>query len=351
MAEQQESRREILAKSLDEAVSKASEPAAEAAPPPEPTQTEQPLATARSRDESGKFAKADEKKASGASSPSDAPKVGAVAVSDAKAARKYPSTWKRDYEPVYRKLEANPEFSAVLDEIERRENDHLKQIGQYKPNVEFATTIRKALEPYQQTFQQLNMQPEQAIQRLLQTDHQLRTAPEQARPALMMQLLQSYGMTPEALQAAPQVDPTVYALQNQLQQTQQKVDSFMTSIQRDMEKNAQTEIESFREGHPFLDDVREDMAKLIQHGMASSLQEAYEKATYASPVTRNKVLAEQQAKAEAERRQREQQRTDQAKSAAVQVKGAPTGGPNSAASKAKDRRSLIAEAIGRATNH
>ncbi len=115
-----------------------------------------------------------------------------------------------------------------------------------------------------------------------------------------------------------------------------------------MEREAQTEIESFREGHPLLDDVREDMAKLVQHGLASSLQEAYEKATYANPTTRAKLLAEQQAKAEAERRQKEQQRTDAAKSAAVQVKGAPTGGPNSAASKAKDRRAMLEEAFSRA---
>ncbi len=191
-----ESRRELLSAALEKATSQPPQDTAQAKTEvsPPPVAEAAPQSNGRARDESGKFAK-DEKKANGASVPpsSDAPKVEAVAVSEAKAARKYPSTWKRDYEPVYRKLEANPEYQSILDEIERREGDHLKQIGQYKPNVEFAANIRKTLEPYQQTFQRLNLPPEQAIQRLLQADHALRTAPENVRAGMAMQLLQSYG--------------------------------------------------------------------------------------------------------------------------------------------------------------
>lgn len=349
VAEKQESRREQISKAF-EAAEKPAAPApeakAETAAPEKPLETD----SGRARDESGRFT---EKKASGASpTPSDAPKVEAVAVSEAKAARKYPSTWKRDYEPVYRKLESNPEFTAILDEIERRESDHLKQIGQYKPNVDFATNVRKALEPYQPTFQQLGMDPLQAISGLLQADQNLRMAPAHVRPQLAMQLLQSYGIDPASLgdlkAQVPALDPALYQIQTELQNTKQQVQQFMSSIQQNLESEANSQVEAFKEGKPHFDEVREEMAKLINAGLATNLQEAYDKAVYANPTIRAQLLAEQQAKADAERKQKEQQNVERAKSAAVQVKGAPSGGANSTTVKAKDRRAMIAELINRA---
>lgn len=345
--EKVDSRRDQLAAAFEKAAEpKTVEPVT--AQPNEPvSEAKVEVKSERPRDESGKFV---EKKASGAPpTQPDAPKVEAAAVSEAKAARKYPSTWKRDYEPVYRKLETNPEYAAILDEIERRESDHLKQISSHTPTLNFAQQVKKVLEPYQQTFQQMNIQPEQAIQHLLAADHALRTAPANVRPALMMQLMQGYGIDPASLQDAPKIDPTVYALQNQLQETRNQVNTFMSTVQQQYQQQADMEVEKFKESHPHFELVRQKMGDLVAKGAASGLEEAYEIAVYADPALRGKMLAEQQAKAEADRRQKEQLKVEQAKSAGVQVKGAPTGGTNSTALKAKDRRGMLEEAFNRLT--
>jgi len=342
------SRREALSAAFEQAESTA-EAIPEKTPAPVEVQKEPvkagpesgPRGTSeRARDEAGKFAKAEAVK----SGEKATPKAEAVAVSEAKAARKYPSAWKKDYEPVFRKLESNSEFQPILDEIERREGEYHRGLEPYKQSAQFAQSVRKTLEPYLPTFQQLNLQPEQAISALLSADHQLRNAPPEVRPALFMRLMQGYGIDPASLQNAHQVNPELYQLQNELQQVKQQTNTFLSSLQKSYETEAASDVEKFKDGKPFFDDVREEMGKLINAGLASDLQEAYDKAIYANPAIRGKVLAEQQAKADAERRQKEQHKVEQARSAGVQVKGAPTGSSNSAALKAKDRRAMLEEA-------
>jgi hypothetical protein len=67
----------------------------------------------------------------------------------------------------------------------------------------------------------------------------------------------------------------------------------------------------------FFEEVRNDMAGLLQAGMAADLNDAYEKACYANPNVRAKVLAQQQAKADTERKAQSIQKAQAAKQASA----------------------------------
>ena len=55
------------------------------------------------------------------------------------------------------------------------------------------------------------------------------------------------------------------------------------------------------------------------------LQEAYDRATFANPATRQTILAAQETAAEAKRREEASQRATKARGAAVSVTGSPQG--------------------------
>lgn len=351
LAENQvQTRRDALASALETVESQAS-------PPPSPDKTTAPAESTPQPQQAagGKDGPRGTDQAKAKSAPDRAPDGKFVKAEEVKAettaqkkAREYPGTWKKDYEPVYRKLEANPEFSSVLDEIERRENDMRRGIEQYKSQADFATRFQNTLKPFEPTLQQLGLAPDVAIQRLLQADQALRSATPAQRHQLAAQFLRGYGIdlpVPEGEQTAP--DPNLTALQEKIQRVEQQNQTLLSSFEQQMQAEAEANIAQFSKDKPLMqnDEVRQEMGRLINAGICSTVPEAYDRAIYGLPAIREQVLAEQQAKAETERKQKAQAEAERAKTASVQVKGAPTGGAQSASLKAKDRRGQLAEAL------
>lgn len=73
------------------------------------------------------------------------------------------------------------------------------------------------------------------------------------------------------------------AQQQQLAQMQQGIAAELQQFETAVDDNGAAK-------YPFFGDVRNDMAQMIQHGLASSLHEAYEKATFANPNIRGQIL-------------------------------------------------------------
>lgn len=343
-----DTRREVLAAALAEKVS-----ATETETPAAPVKAEAPAtetaaeAAARARDEKGRFAKAEQAKAEQAAKiiAPDAT-VETTPVEPPKPSRKYPSSWKKDYEPVYQELAANEKFKGILDEVERRESDFHSGIKRYDEDAKFAQTIRKSIAPFEATIRSLNIPAEQAIAGLLASDHALRYGSPAQKADAARKLFQAYGLDQSMLGEQQQaVDPNVQYLQQQLAETRSQLQQIQQNFQQQTSAQVEAELESFKKDKPYFDEVRTKMGQLYQAGVVSSLQEAYEHAIYANPAIREKLLAEQQAKAEAERKAKAQQAVTQAKSAAVQVKGAPPGASQGKQSKPKDRREALREAM------
>jgi len=106
---------------------------------------------------------------------------------------------------------------------------------------------------------------------------------------------------------------------------------------RMLQRETVGEIERFRNdpANPYFENVREDMAILLQNGKASDLKDAYEKACWANPETRAILL-----KSQPNSTPNPAQAVQKAKAAAKAVGGAPSPGFNPSAKATPQNMSI-----------
>jgi hypothetical protein len=143
---------------------------------------------------------------------------------------------------------------------------------------------------------------------------------------------------------APQmrVDPVTGQLVQHVGALQSQLKHVTDVIQRDHEaKIARTNAEVIREieafanatdehgnpKNPFLDDVERDMASLIQSGQVKTLEEAYERAVWANPTTRQKLQEDLQSKASREALRKEQEKAKAAQRSSASLRGTGASSP------------------------
>ncbi|KDC22964.1 hypothetical protein AZ20_4212 [Bordetella bronchiseptica E014] len=228
-----------------------------------------------------------------------------------------PQSWRKDVADEYKKLPAE-----VRAEIQRRENDYHKGIEGYKPAVQFAQEIGRAIAPFKSNIENSGVPVAQAVNHLLLIEDRLRNGDEQAKYQTVLKIASDYGIDlQKAVQTSP--DPRMWQLERQLHEERMARDEFQRSIQDRDATAATSEIESFA-ADPLNEHfvvVRGDMAQLLQSGIATSLQDAYDRAVWARPDLRKSLVEKE--RTEAEKRAIEQARKAKAKSAASGVKGSP----------------------------
>jgi hypothetical protein len=139
---------------------------------------------------------------------------------------------------------------------------------------------------------------------------------------MIMKIAQDYGVDLGQVQQyqadQPYVDPQVQQLQGQLSQMQSWIQQQTQAREQQERASLNSEIASFAAApeNNYFEHVKNDMAGLLQSGLASTLKEAYDKAIYANPTIRAQVLAQQQAKADEARKQDANQKAQAAKRAA-----------------------------------
>lgn len=240
----------------------------------------------RIRDEKGKFAKTD-------------PVISEAVETPETPVKAAPNTWKKEVAEKWATLP--PE---VQSEVERREADFHKGIETYKQKAQFAETIERTIAPYVATIQALGVTPDVAIQGLLNADHRLRYGTPQEKSYYMAELAKSYGIDlgqiPQGEQ--PPIDPTISALQQQVQQLTGYIQNQASQVQQAEAQTLNSTIASFAADpkHSHFESVRGHMAALLQAGQAKDLEDAYEQAVYANPTTRAAMIAQQQAVAREE---------------------------------------------------
>lgn len=203
--------------------------------------------------------------------------------------------------------------SPVLQQaLLRRSEEMHKGLEQYRGAAQFANQMAEAFRPYEETLRQLNVTPDVAIGKLLSVDAALRKGSPEQKAAMINSLIQQYQVDPQIMAAVPKVDPQVSAMQNQIQQMQGFFNNFQREQAEREEAALNSELAKFAEGREHFEQVREDMAALLQAGRAKDLSDAYEQATWANPTIRAQLIAKQQsealAKAEAERKAQDARR-------------------------------------------
>lgn len=212
---------------------------------------------------------------------------------------------------------------AVQDAFIRRSDEMHRGFEHLKGKAQFGDAMERAISPFMQTIQQAGVTPDVAITHLLRAETALRNGSPEQKVQMLTQLARDYqidmGQASEFAANQPQLPQEFVAMQQELQQLR----SFMQQQNQAREWNERetlnSDISRFASDpkHVYFAEVREDMAGLLQAGLAPDLATAYEKAIYANPTVRAKLLASQQAEAENQRRAEAAQRARDAKGAAA----------------------------------
>jgi hypothetical protein len=299
------------------------------------------------RDEKGRY------KAKEASSDQDSieePDLVGSASDASEEEIKRPTTWKKEYVEVWNKMqEGKPldkaEFAKFAEYANQRESEYKKGVSAYKAEADNARQLTEAIGQFAPELQAQNIHPVAWINNLGRAHMILSKAPYQERVQMFHRLAQDYGiqLNQDAVQMPEQayVDPYQQQLMQQLQATQQQVQQL--SAIREQEENARlsneiSRVSSDRERFPHFDMVREDMAQLLERGLAPNLETAYAKAVRindeAYKLEQDKLLRSANTQAS------KAQQVAKAKATAVSPRSVTPSGQVSK-SDAKDRRSLL----------
>lgn len=250
-----------------------------------------------------------------------------------------PKSWK----PVVR-AEWDKLPTSVKAEVTRREKQIMHEFGVNNEARQVANAFARAVQPYQARITALNISPVRAVEELLRADHLLSTSPPQQRARYMAHLIKQYAVDIRELDSAlagEAPDGQTSALEQMLQQRlapiQQLVQQQQQMLQQQRNAQQQEAVTSIQamaadtKKYPYFEDVRQDMADLMEvshrRGRSMTPEEAYHAAVKINPDTAPLVAKQQQ-------QQRQQQQTAAAraaKKASLSVAGSVVSQPGGSA--------------------
>lgn len=211
-----------------------------------------------------------------------------------------PLTWRKEASAVWATIP-----SEAKAEILKRENDIFKGIEAYKVDAGFGKTMKSVVAPYEHIMRANGMAPEVAVTNMLSAHHTLGTGTPEQKLAMLQSIAKSYRVDLTQLAAPagepPYIDPTVAALQNELREVKSFVSEAQQRQRQAVVTTVSAEVDSFASdpANVHFSEVANNVATLIERGIATSLKDAYEQAVWANPVTRAKEIARTSAEASA----------------------------------------------------
>ena len=225
-----------------------------------------------------------------------------------------PKTWTK---------EALQDWATIPDrakqEILKREQDFLNGISQYKEAAELGQSYDKVVEPYRPLLAAENVDPVNLFQSFAANHYLLSKGTVQQKVEIAASLLDGYGIPlvdllnyiGEKGDVKP-IDPELKAVRDELNELKGTITSRQTAEYNARQAEIEKEIDAFAAdpANIYFDEVAEDISKLFASGIVKTLPEAYEKAVYANPSTRQKEIdrltAERTSQKEAEEAKRKQ---------------------------------------------
>lgn len=307
----------------------AAAPAAPAATPTTPSTPAPAPVPAVARDEAGRFAGRAEPK------PAETAPPAAEKPASAATAPKYrpPQSWK----PVVREKWATlPEdVQEEIDRVERAAADRIRKAGEAEKGY---GALRQALTPYEAHLRASGKAVPEALGDALKLFTSLRSGSPQERASALANLIneaEQAGVGLDSINAILSQAPAQSAAQAKPQEFRDpRFDQFMQAMQtRERARVSQT-ITDFAAKHEFFADVQDDIAGLMEAGIAKDLQTAYDYAVALPKHREIGAVLEQRKAAEAARTGNEA--TERAKQAASSPRASPVSGAGPAPSKLRD---------------
>ena len=269
------------------------------------------------------------------------------------AGERAPASWRPDVREHWAQL---PE--TVRSEIHRREVEVQRTLQESAEARKNYDAVMRTVAPYEAFIRAEGSNPIQAIDNLMATAAKLRTGTAPELASMVAGIVNQFGIGRfgngfiQSLDAAlagqsPVVDPQQAAMEQVLNQrlapVQQMLTQFQQAQQERIAQAAQSEVETFLDRAEFGNDVREDMADIMEtaarRGQNISLADAYKKAC----LMNDRVMSVLRARNQSRGAQQQTSAAQKARSAAVSVSGsAPVGALQQPAT---DVRSAIEAAI------
>lgn len=281
----------------------------------------------KQRDETGKFAKEKTQKTgikekAGDGQPADLSKP----LKEAQTAETATQSVKP---PNSLSAAAKAKWNSVPVEIQREisKREEEVQIGFTKMDEErnFGKQIQNIVQPYMAMMRAEGATPDKAIAEVLNTAYLLRTGSPQQKGKLLWDTARQFGADMSQVQQGnrQQQDPAFNQLTQRLQGLETTIQQQRQIQQQQEQAGITSTIEAFKNspGHEHFEAVKQTMGSLLQNGIAKDLQDAYDRAIYASPEIRSIVLSAQQADQEKKRLSDQKAKADAARKAGSSVRG------------------------------
>lgn len=211
---------------------------------------------------------------------------------------------KEDKAPQSWSPAAREKWNQIPDDLRKEiiRREEAAAVGVRQLNERFAPAVKfvESLGPILQEARNAGIEPTGYISSVMQTERALRTADTKGKFNVLLSLADQYGVP---LREIINASVGQEVLQKGVQPGQPQM-TLPPELVRELEESrrwrqeqegsrVQSEIASFSNGKEFFEDVRGQMADLLQSGVAANLDDAYEKACWADSNIR-KVLIDRE---------------------------------------------------------
>lgn len=190
---------------------------------------------------------------------------------------------------------------AIQAAVIKREQEVSSGFAQYGQIAQRHKEFEQIVSPRRQYYAGQGISDTEAVNNLWLWFEALQNSPSKAFP----ELAQRFGIDlstviPGAQADADQssyIDPVVQSLQNEIQQLRGQVGQVTGTFQQQAQERTRQELANFAKDKPHFEAVRVSMGRLMQAGMANSLDEAYQQALALNPEIQAQIQRDQQAEA------------------------------------------------------
>jgi hypothetical protein len=191
-----------------------------------------------------------------------------------------PKSWKREMHQYWEKMPK--EAQQYYNERERQMLDGMQEFRK----------IQSVIAPFEPQLSQRGITAYDWIRGLANAEVMLTSGTAEQRRAAYDKLGKQLGLSaPPAEQA--QVDPVIKQLQERQEEIEGWLKNQQAAIFNEVRTKAKNQVDAFAadKAHPYFDEVAGEVYALLHSDPEMSLQDAYDRAVWANPVTRAKEQA------------------------------------------------------------
>jgi hypothetical protein len=231
--------------------------------------------------------------------------------------RSAPKAWAKEHHERWAKLD-----KETQDYIELREKqiaDGMKGFGEASEKVK---QWDEAVRDYMPIIEAQGVTPQHAVKYLFEAHKNLSVGTPEQKAAYLKRVADTYGIDISKVGAAPADEPpAVRELRERTERLERERQAELRERQEAEKTRIASEVAAFADAkdekgnpkHPYFDECADHIARLIKAG--STLEEAYETAIWANPVTKEKELQRLRTEEEAALRAKAKQEAERARHA------------------------------------